>query len=87
MPQQPAGLQREACCSTPTSHRWSTWQSGVGAMIPVQREGERGHTLPQDKHGELQERADDIRWVVSGRAGDSIRQSVDGGVGSGIGSL
>ena len=42
--------------------------------------------LPQDERGELRERADGVRWVFSVGSGNSIRQGVDCGVGSGIGS-
>ena len=43
-------------------------------------------TLLWEKCGELGERADGVIWVLSGRVGNSIRRSVDGGVGYGIGS-
>ena len=43
--------------------------------------GERVQTFLRDERGELLERVDGVKWVVSGRDGDSIRLSVDGGVG------
>ena len=85
MPQQMAGLRRKARCGALIPRLWITGQRGVGVTRPYQQEGERCHTLPQEKHGKPRERAECVRWVVSVRAGDTIRRGVDGGGGSGIG--
>ena len=63
-------------------------QGGVGVEDnrPAQQEGEKFHTLLQDRRGELRDHADGVKCVVSGRDSNSIRQHVDDGVGSGIGS-
>ena len=65
MPQQPTGLRREARCGAPILRRGSTGWRGGGVARPAQREGERVNALPREERGELRDRADGVRWVVS----------------------
>ena len=62
-------------------------QGGVGLGI-IEQLNRRGkiHTLLQDRRGELRDHADGVKCVVSGKDSNGIRQRVDDGVGSGIGS-
>ena len=66
------------------THQWSTGRRGVGVTSRYKQEGERGHAIPQDERGDMRERADGVRLLVSGGADYSIRRGVDGGIGSGI---
>ena len=64
VPQQPAGLRREARWGAPIPRRRSTGRHGNRVARPDQQEGDIVNVLPQDECGELQERVDGFICVV-----------------------
>ena len=85
MLQKTLGLRRDVRYVAPILRQWSTGRRGVGFTRPCQRVGERFHTLPWSKRGELQDRVEGVICGGSERGGNSIVCSVDGGVDSGVG--
>ena len=72
-------------CGAQINLLWNTGRRGVGVARLSQQVGDRVHSFPRAKLGELQDLIKGVRYGVSVRVGDIICGGVDSGVGYRVG--